>query len=288
MKRVAILGIRSGWHCEQLRGAFQKRGVDSCFVTADNIRCASGFENGKGCDLEDYDSIVIRGIPAGSLEQIIYRMDALYMLERRGMPFINSPKSIEKTVDKYYTTALLEEAGLPVPPTVCCEGREEDIANALHQMGGDMVYKPIFGSCGNGLMRIRSREDMAPLIKRIAEKGSVAYLQKFIPCSNSDIRAFVINGQVRAAMKRTGSDWYANWSRGGRAEACSLTPYEEQLAVKAAEAVNADIAGVDIIRGDDGSTYVIEVNGCPGWQGLSTVTDVDIAEEIADFVLSKI
>lgn len=288
MKRVAILGIRSGWHCEQLHSAFQRLGADSCFISADNIKCSSGFAAEKGCALEDYDGIVIRGIPAGSLEQIIYRMDALYMLERRGVPCVNSPKSIEKTVDKYYTTALLEEAGLPVPPTICCEGTEEDIVSALHQMGGDMVYKPIFGSCGNGLLRIRNREDIAPLTKRIAEKGSVAYLQKFISCSNSDIRAFVINREVRAAMKRTGSDWYANWSRGGRAEACFLTPYEEQLAIRAAEAVNANIAGVDIIRGDDGNTYVIEVNGCPGWQGLSTVTDVDIAGEIARLVLSKI
>lgn len=257
-------------------------------MTVDAIRCASGFEKGENSALGGYDALVIRGIPAGSLEQIIFRMDALYMLERRGLPCVNSPKSIEKTVDKYYTTALLEEAGLPVPPTICCEGGEDHIANALHQMGNDMVYKPIFGSCGNGLIRIRNKEDISLLTQRIAEKGSVAYLQKFIPCSNSDIRAFVINGEVRAAMKRTGDDWYANWSRGGKAEAYRVTPYEEQLAVKAAAAVNADIAGVDIIKGDDGSTYVIEVNGCPGWQGLSTVADVDIAGEIADYVMKKL
>lgn len=288
MKRIAILGIRSGWHCEQLRSAFEKRNTDSAFITVGDIRCACGFEKGGSSALNGYDALVIRGIPAGSLEQIIYRMDALYMLERRGMPCVNSPKSIEKTVDKYYTTALLEEAGLPVPKTICCEGKEEDILAALSQMGNDMVYKPIFGSCGNGLMRIKNGEDVQKLLKRIEEKGSVAYLQQFIPCSNSDIRAFVINGEVRAAMKRTGSDWYANWSRGGKAEACTLSPYETQLALKAAAAVNADIAGVDIIRGDDGSTYVIEVNGCPGWQGLSTVTDADISGEIADFVLKKV
>jgi len=288
MKRIAILGIRSGWHCEQLRNAFEKRGADSAFITVDDIRCACGFEKGGSKSLAGFDAVAIRGIPAGSLEQIIYRMDALYMLERRGMPFVNSPKSIEKTVDKYYTTALLEEAGLPVPKTVCCEGKEEDIRTALAAMGNDMVYKPIFGSCGNGLIRIKDEEGIAKLSQRIAEKGSVAYLQQFIPCSNSDIRAFVINGEVCAAMKRTGSDWYANWSRGGKAESYTLSDYETELAVKAAAAVNADIAGVDIIKGDDGSTYVIEVNGCPGWQGLSTVANVDISGEIADLVLKKV
>ncbi len=288
MKRIAIFGIRSGWHCEQLRSAFQKRGAEGTFISAESLKWHCGFAGGQNPILADYDALAIRGIPAGSLEQVIYRMDALYTLERRGMPCINSPKSIEKTVDKYYTTALLEEAGLPVPSTVCCEGGEEALENALDAMGGDMVYKPVFGSCGNGLMRIKAKEDIAVLMQRMAEKGSVAYLQRFIPCSNSDIRAFVINGEVRAAMKRTGSDWYANWSRGGKVQGYTLTPYEQELAVRAAGAVNADIAGVDIIKGDDGSTYVIEVNGCPGWQGLSTVTDVDIAGEIAELVLSKI
>ena len=120
MKRFAVLGTRLGWHCQEVLRAFERRGAEADFVTIDRLVCPLGMPEAK-LPLFEYDGVMIRGIPAGSLEQVIYRMDALFALERAGLLCVNSPKTIEKTVDKFLTSRLLEEAGLPVPPTICCE-----------------------------------------------------------------------------------------------------------------------------------------------------------------------
>lgn len=278
MKRFAVLGTRLGWHCQEVLRAFERRGAEADFVTIDRLVCPLGMPEAK-LPLFEYDGVMIRGIPAGSLEQVIYRMDALFALERAGLLCVNSPKTIEKTVDKFLTSRLLEEAGLHVPPTICCETADAAL-EAFAVLGGDVVYKPLFGSCGNGLLRLQTAEEAEEALAPLAEAGSVLYLQKFIPSGNSDIRAFVIGGRVVASMRRRGKDWRANVSRGGIAEAYKLDIWQETLALAAAGAVNAAVAGVDLLVSESGETYVTEVNGCPGWQGLSTVTDVDIADEM--------
>src|SRR5204862_4514403 len=96
--------------------------------------------------------VLPRMIPTGSLEQIIYRVDALHWIERRGVTVMNSPIAIERTVDKFYTTALLHEAGLPSPDTVVCERAAEAISAMLRF--GDVVIKPLFGSMGHGIVRV--------------------------------------------------------------------------------------------------------------------------------------
>jgi len=283
MKRFAVLGTKPGWHCEQVIDAFTRRGASAEFVTVETLIGTPGMPE-RRAPLADFDGLLIRGIPGGSLEQVIYRMDALYALERRGLPCVNSPKTIEKTVDKYYTSALLAEAGLPVPPTICCESRQA-APSAFFALGGDVVYKPLFGSCGNGLLRLQSEAEAERAFSEIGEAGGVFYLQKFISSGNSDIRVFIVKGRVIAAMRRTGDTWFANVSKGARVQAHKPTAREETLALEAAKAVSADVAGVDLLVAETGETYVTEVNGCPGWQGLSTVTDADIAGEIVSLLL---
>ncbi len=286
MKRIAILGIENGWHCRQMARAFDSLGVENSFFTADALVLGAGTPS-PSAKLLSCDALLIRGIPGGSLEQVIYRMDALYTLSRAGVFCLNDPKSIEKTADKYFTSALLCEAGLPVPPTITAETAVSAM-DAYRALGGDVVYKPLFGSCGNGLLRLTSEAAAREALFPLASAGSVLYLQRFIPCSNRDIRAFVVGGRVIAAMLRTGADWRANCSRGGTAKALILTPEQETFALAAANAVGAAVAGVDLLVSDEGETFVTEVNGCPGFHALSGVTDVDIAGEIAAYLLSQL
>ena len=113
-----------------------------------------------------------RIIPAGSLEQIIFRVDALHCLEDRGIPVMNSPRALERTVDKFWTTALLEQAGLPVPETIVCE-RPEDAVAAFRALG-DVIVKPLFGSMGLGMVRVTD-EEMAFRV-RARSRQSGAYI----------------------------------------------------------------------------------------------------------------
>jgi RimK family alpha-L-glutamate ligase len=235
--------------------------------------------------LEECDAVVVRALPGGSLEQVIYRVDALHRLAALGVPVVNSAAAIERAVDKYYTLALLEEAGLPVPRTVVAE-RYDDAMAAFGELGGDVVLKPLFGSEGRGMVRLTDA-DLAHRAFRALELGRyVYYVQEFLPHGDGDLRAFVLGDRVLAAMQRTAPGWKSNVAAGARATAIPVTAMIEELAVCAARALGAACAGVDLLPAEDGRLYVVEVNSIPGWQALQSTTTVDIADEVAAYVLS--
>jgi len=237
--------------------------------------------------LKDLSALIIRPIGRGSLEEIIYRMDLLHRLQRLGMLIVNPPLSIERSVDKYHTLALMEEQGLPVPQTVVTESPEEAL-KAFHELGGDVVIKPLFGSRGIGSTRVSDSDVAERLFRAIVFYHGVLYLQKFIPHGTSDIRAFVVGDEVIAAMRRVMSgSWKTNVSLGARPVSLNLCRELERLAVKTAEVIGCKIAGVDILESEAGPV-VIELNSQPGWRGLQSVAKVNIAEEIAEFVISSI
>src|SRR5438876_8456046 len=157
---VAILNARTGWHTDELCRALADRGHTWQVMPYEGLvaRLGTGPSvavglTSDGAAIFDADAVLTRVIPTGSLEQIIYRMDALHWIEKRGVPVMNSPRAIERSVDKFYTTALLQEAGLPTPETVVCEGMDEAMlaVRAMLKDGGDVIVKPISGSMGHGL-----------------------------------------------------------------------------------------------------------------------------------------
>lgn len=221
-------------------------------------------------------------MPPGSLEQVVFRMDALHRIAAAGVPVLNPPRAIEAAVDKYLTLALIEAADLPVPSTWAGQGATEALA-AFNALGRDVVVKPLFGSEGRGLIRISDIEMAWRTFHALAHLGAVLYLQHFIRHPGHDYRVFVLRGEVIGVMRRhaTGGDWRTNVSLGGRAEACELEPEAKRLALAGARAIGAEMAGVDLVPDlDRGRLVVLEVNAVPGWRALSRVTGVDIAAEI--------
>jgi RimK family alpha-L-glutamate ligase len=229
--------------------------------------------------------MIIRPIGRGSLEELIFRMDLLYRLQRQGLCIINPPEAIEHCADKYDILALLEENGLAVPKTCVTESVQEAL-KAFDELGGDVVVKPLFGSRGIGATRIADREIASSVFRAIAFYHGVIYLQEFVPHGCSDIRAFVVGNSVVAAMRRVARDWKTNYSQGARPEPIKLEKKIEEIAIRAAKLVECKVAGVDVLEGQKGP-IVVEVNSQPGWKGLQSVTKIRIADEIVDFVLSE-
>jgi RimK family alpha-L-glutamate ligase len=221
------------------------------------------------------DVVLARIIPSGTLEQIIFRVDALHRLEDRGIRVVNSPRAIERTVDKFWTSALLEQCGLPTPETIVCENSEE--AFAAFRALGDVIVKPLFGSMGLGMVRVSDEEMAYRVFRTIEQIRGVYYLQRAIDHDGADVRAFVIGDRVVGAIERRSPGWRTNLARGGTARSVSLADDLSALALRAASAVGAEYAGVDLLTGRDGATYVLEVNGIPGWKGLQEATGLDIA-----------
>ena len=283
--RVVILSARTGWHTDELIRALTARGHLAAVLPYEGLIARVGVEAGltsEQISILDADAVLARIIPGGSLEQLIYRVDALHWLENRGLRVVNSPRAIERSVDKSYTTTLLHDAGLLVPETVVCE-RVEDAMAAVRSMG-DVVIKPIFGSLGHGMVRVSDPDVALRVVRALDQIRSVFYVQRAIDHSGRDLRVFVVGGRVLGAIERRApaGEWRTNVAIGGSATAVDISPEIEQVALRAAAAVGADYAGVDVLPARDGSLYVLEVNGIPGWEGLQQATGLDVAAAIVE------
>jgi RimK family alpha-L-glutamate ligase len=285
---LVVLAAREGWHTRELTRALEARGHTGTIVPYEGLVASIGRRSGlrsRAADLDRADAVLARIIPSGSLEQIIYRVDALHRLEDRGVRVINSPRAIERTVDKFWTSALLEQCGLPTPDTIVCETPEEAVA-AFRELG-DVIVKPLFGSMGLGMVRVSDEEMAFRVFKTIEQIRGVYYLQRAIEHEGRDIRVFVVGGRVLAAIERRSDGWRTNLSRGGTARPVELSEAWAGMAVRAAAAVGAEYAGVDLLPARDGTVYVLEVNGIPGWQGLQEATGVDVAGALVDHLIDR-
>jgi ribosomal protein S6--L-glutamate ligase len=302
MMQVVILS-KAGWHADQLCRALGERGHSSRVLPYESLvaRFTGGGDaalTGDRLAILDADAVLARFIPAGSLEQIIYRVDALHWIEEHGVPVMNSPRAIERSVDKFYTDARLREAGLPTPETVVCEGAAEALAairamltnRQSNPVGDAVVIKPIFGSMGHGIVRISDPDVAFRVLQPLDRIGAVFYVQRAVDSGGRDVRVFVVGSRALAAIERRApeGDWRANVSRGGSARSIELPAAWASLAIRAAAAVGADYAGVDLLPCRDGRVFVLEVNGIPGWQGLQAATGIDVAESIVDHLVERV
>ena len=290
MRRVAICTDEPGWHGARLRAAFAARGIEARYVSL--RECRIDLSHGMhgivmpGFEGKLPEAVFVRGVPGGTLEQVTFRLGILHALKTLGIPVYNDANAIERTVDKSMTSFLLERAGVPTPPTWVTESAAQARAVVRREGAGgrEVVIKPLFGSQGTGLRRLAAGMD----IPGMEQYRHVCYLQRYIESGDGrwhDHRVFVIAGHAVAAMLRRGASWVNNVAKGGRCEALELTMELAHLAESATRAVGADYAGVDIVRGEDGRLWVIEVNGIPAWKGLQGVTGLDIAEAlVGDFL----
>jgi RimK family alpha-L-glutamate ligase len=284
--RLAFLGSATSWYLSDLRraGGASLSIEPVAFTSLRSQLGSEGVEVWAGeTSLHDFDAVLVRTMLPASLEQVVFRMDALAALTQRGIPVVNPPKAIEAAVDKYLTTCRLEQAGLLVPRTMVCQ-RTDDAMEAFDGLGGDVVLKPLFGGEGRGIARLTDEALALRAFKLLENLGGVFYLQEFIEHEGFDVRVLIVGDQVSAIRRRNPLDWRTNVARGGVAEAHSPTAEELQMAWTAAEAIGAEVAGVDLLRGRDGRLYAIEVNAVPGWQALSRATGIDVASQLLDWL----
>lgn len=295
--RVVVLCSRPGWHTERLVEALGRRGHVAVVLPYEGLVATFGGADGPtltsaDTPVLDADLVLPRIIPGGSLEQVIARVDTLHWLEASGVRVVNPPRAIERCVDKFYTTALLARAGLLVPETTVCQ-RVDDALAAVRRLGR-VILKPIFGSMGQGLVRLDDPDVAWRVLRTLDLTRPVYYVQQAIAHDGWDVRVFVAGGRVVGAIRRHAGEgeWRTNVARGGRAEA--IAPHDPSelpaawtaLALAATAAVGADHAGVDLLPARDGQLYVLEVNAIPAWRGLQEATGLDVAAAVVDAALA--
>lgn len=280
-----------GWHGQSLAQAFAKRGWQALMVSLDSCH-VSIMDQQVQVHIPGLTQAAplafVRGVAAGTTQQIITRMNILHTLQRQGMTIYNQARAIEITVDKGLTSQLLAEHGVPTPATWICEHR--GVAHPLMQQaldaGKSLVIKPLFGSQGKGVRLIEHPQQFALPQDQFVD--GVYYLQEKIECGQHqhDYRVFVVRGEPVAAMKRQGEGWLHNVARGARCTVCHEVDVVE-LGVRAAQAINIDYAGVDIMRDKHGKLWVIEVNSIPAWRGLQSITPFEIADVLVNDLLRE-
>ena len=284
--RVGVLGATGSWHTRTLSAALTARGHEVLAIPATRLRSevdCDGTVRVLGLDdvaLDALDLLIIRGLPRGSLEQVIFRMDALHVLAAQGVRCVNSPRAIEKTIDKSWAGAVLAMSGVATPPTIVCE-RFDVAMRAYEELGGDVVIKPLFGAMGNGIVRVEDRDLAHRVFRALELERTVYYVQRTVaPPGRRNLRVLVVAGEVVGAMERVTDSWRANIARGARPRAVAVGEPERGLALAAAAALDADVAGVDLIVAPDGDAVVLEVNGIPGWQSLQSVCADDLTARV--------
>ena len=291
-QEIAIITDDPGWHGRQLIESLKQRGVGSRFVRLQDCH----FDlNHKRADLKISSfttlpfGVFVRGVPGGSLEQVVYYLDILHALEALQIPVVNNTRAIERSVDKGMTSFLLSRCELPTPTTI--------ISSDLHflrsklregfSVGKQFVVKPLFGSQGKGLQLIRDTSEFVSF----EHIQGVVYAQEYIQPGQGvgvDFRVFVVGNRVVASMKRIGVDWISNVATGATVETVTLDENIELLAIQAVRVVGLEYAGVDLIQDAQGKFWITEVNSVPAWKGLQKTTNVSIVDSIVDEFLTAL
>ena len=201
------------------------------------------------------------------------------------VPSTLSSRALITARNKFRALQSLYTQGLPIPLTwlVASRIKPDFVAD---EMPYPIVLKLLSGTQGVGVMRVMDSKDAIPIIDTLYELDQLICIQKFLENPGEDIRAFIVDGQVVAAMKRIAppGEWRCNFHAGAKVVAYKLNSEEKEITIRSAKALEAGIAGVDMIQTKDGP-YVIEVNVSPGFEGLLSATGINAADAIANYAI---
>ncbi|MFW9897235.1 MAG: RimK family alpha-L-glutamate ligase [Candidatus Thorarchaeota archaeon] len=287
MQTMIITPNPSDPEVQLLKNEFEKKKYKVEFFIPSSVKVQISFRD-KFKDIFDNlepKAALVRGFGAAATQKIFFRLDVLRAIEEYDVKLINSRESLETASDKFLTSVILEKHDIPTPKTVICE----DVSFALEafeKLGGDCVYKPLFGSKGIGITHLNDRAFAENVLYSLNRLSAVFYLQEFVEHNNRDIRILVLGDKVIAGMYRVGDNWKTNIYAGAKAEPLEISDELKNLAIKVAQVTKTEIAGVDIIESNNGY-LVLEVNSIPGFTALQEVTSINLAEEIVKYFLKS-
>lgn len=236
----------------------------------------------RGEKLEGFDAI----IPRIGASHTFYGTAVVRQFEMMGVYCLNESQGITRARDKLRSLQLLSRKGIGLPITAF--GHSPDDTDDLIGLvdGPPFILKLIEGTHGKGVVLAETRKAAQSVIDAFRGLDAYFLIQEFIAeASGTDIRCFVIGDKVIASMKRQSKDgdFRSNLHRGGSAEAIRITPEERATAVRAAQIMGLNVAGVDILRSNRGP-LVMEVNSSPGLSGIEKATSKDVASSMIEFL----
>lgn len=256
--------------------------VEKCQLYFDNRQPAILYNNKpiKGCDIL---------IPRFSiLANIDSEVSIVKQFQMLGITVMNKYLPTSRAKNKLRTLQILTYRGIPVPKTLVVR-KLQYLNEGIDLVGGyPVIIKSPFGSYGTGVAIVESKRSLYSALDIIWKSATnIILIQEYVAESlGVDYRAFVIGDKVIASMERTApqDDFRSNLHQGGEAKVVTLTAEEQRLAIRATQALNLDMAGVDILRTKNGPV-IMEVNSNPGFEGLMAASGVDVAAELVKYAV---
>ncbi|MFA5632136.1 MAG: 30S ribosomal protein S6--L-glutamate ligase [Porticoccaceae bacterium] len=239
-----------------------------------------------GAVIRDLDAVIPRIRPSMTR----YGCALLRQFDTMGVYCQNDGGAIAKSRDKLFSLQALLDAGLNIPVTGFANS-PLDTQDLISMVGGaPLIIKLLEGSQGRGVVLAETGKAAESVINAFKSLNANILVQEFIKeAKGKDIRCFVIDGKVVAAIERTAApgEFRANLHQGGRATLVKVTPEERRIAVRAAKAMNLSVAGIDLIRSAKGP-LLLEVNSSPGLEGIESATGIDIAALMISAIEKKL
>jgi ribosomal protein S6--L-glutamate ligase len=285
--KIAILSQDSTlYSTRRLKEAAEQQGHDVRVINY--LRCYMNITSQRpsvvysGKPLENFDAV----IPRIGASKTFYGTAVVRQFEVMGVFSANESQAISRSRDKLRCLQILAREGVGLPVTGFAHATQ-DIDGLIETVGGaPLVIKLLEGTQGIGVVLAENYQAAKSVIEAFRGLDANILVQEFIKeAGGADLRCFVVDGKVVAAMKRQGAEgeFRSNLHRGGTAERVKLTPEERITAIRAAKAMGLKVAGVDLLRSNHGPV-VMEVNSSPGLEGIEKATGVDVAGKIIDFV----
>ena len=276
---LSILYDTIRWEEKALLDAAKKKGVDVDMVDCKNLFLS--LDKTK----EKFETVIQRCVS-------YYRsLHSTAALEGKGINVINSLNTSIFAGNKLFTHMLLQKHGVPTPFSAVAFS-EEAALEAIESKGYPMVLKPTVGSWGRMIALLKDRDSAEGVMEsreRMYPIYQVYYLEEFVQRPPRDIRAIMIGDRVVAAIYRYSGDgqWKTNMALGGKAEECKVTKEMEDICIKAKNAVQGQIVGVDLMESKEKGLVVHEVNNTTEYKNTVRVTGVDIPALMIDYALQS-
>jgi RimK family alpha-L-glutamate ligase len=298
--RLLALGPDEGWHADQLRAAAVRLGNRLSYAPYESLRTTiAGGHTSIDCaagNVADFDAVICRTMPSGTLEQITFRLASLHAAQQQGICVINPPRTLELAIDKFATLAIVASLGYRTPDTTVAQSRK-DALSAFDAFGGDVVVKPIFGGEGRGVMRIQDRQLAWYTFSTLEQLGAVLYVQKFVPPGGRDTRMLIIGDSVFGIRRVNPHDFRTNVAVGARGAVVQLSQSMIAAARRIASEMSLVIGSVDVIDCEEPSAevsdaaidgVVVEVNAVPGWKGAQACFEGCLNIDLAETMISSV
>jgi ribosomal protein S6--L-glutamate ligase len=288
-KLIAILSRkRSLYSTRRLVEASHAKGHRA--IVLDTLRCNMVLAPGK-------PRMTYRGVEVRNLDVVIPRIGAsitgyglavVNHLDMMGIPVVNNSVPIARSRDKLRCLQLLSKFGIDIPRTVMAHDRTS-VSKLVAEVGGlPAIIKLLRGTQGVGVMIASTMAEVQTIVDTFWDLGQEIFIQEFIRESKGrDVRALVVGGRVVGAMQRRAKkgEFRSNLHRGGEGKPIDLPPEYAETAVRAAQIIGLEIAGVDMLESASGPK-IMEINSSPGFEGLETTTRKDIAGSMIEHAVA--